>query len=385
VIKNGMNGEKKKRFYPSVFIMVLGAMLVSCQSVEVPEFDPLLESPTPDLVEFVDLKISGKLNSGHLKKPRGLYRVGAGDTLSVEELGKPQTRTTCLVLPDGKIYYGLAGEISAAGKTVEQIETALEDRLEELTQFGYIIRPVVNINILNAVSQGYTILGQVTEPGNFGLASPTTLLDAIAKSGGYSDSADLQRSIVVRDNKVVPVDFEILVEHGDMSQNIYLKPGDYIFIPTESTDSVYVMGAVKGPVALPYTRQMTLVSAFASAGGPVENSFAQRTLLLRGSLREPKVAVINFNSILKGRYKNFRLRPGDVIWVPKTPWRKLKEYGNEVLDFLARSYAVRAASETFGDDDDLAISRTLDINPQFEPIPEPAPAAGAPAAPGTAP
>ena len=55
---------------------------------------------------------------------------------------------------------------------------------------------------------------------------------------------DLDRSIVLRDNVIIPVDFDALIRRGDMKQNIYLEPGDFIFLAEATGATVYVLGDV---------------------------------------------------------------------------------------------------------------------------------------------
>jgi protein involved in polysaccharide export with SLBB domain len=64
-----------------------------------------------------------------------------------------------------------------------------------------------------------------------------TVLEAISKAGGLFTSrfsgtteelADLHHSMLIRNGKPLAVDFNRLLREGDMSQNIYLRPNDYI-------------------------------------------------------------------------------------------------------------------------------------------------------------
>jgi protein involved in polysaccharide export with SLBB domain len=46
------------------------------------------------------------------------------------------------------------------------------------------------------------------------------------------------------------VDFQRLLEQGDMSQNIYLQPDDFVYVPSGAAREVYLFGAVRNPRAM---------------------------------------------------------------------------------------------------------------------------------------
>ncbi len=218
------------------------------------------------------------------------------------------------------------------------------------------------------------------------MAQPTTLLEAISAAGGFmsselggktQDIADLKRSIVVRDNKIIPADFDALVRDGDMSQNIYIRPGHYIFLPAEGTEKIFVLGAVNRPTGVPYSSRVTVVSAIAAAQGARPNAHTTKSILLRGSLRAPQAAVVNLKAILRGRAPNFHLQPGDILWVPKEPWYKLEEYGKVAAEGAGTSIALQQSYDHWGDDDDDGdVEQTINVNePVITVVPAPEPVA----------
>ena len=103
--------------------------------------------------------------------------------------------------------------------------------------------------------------------------------------------ADLPRAFLIRkaDNeapKRMNVDFEGLFLRGDLSQNIALAPGDYLYFPPLDTQEMYILGEVHIPGVSLYTPEMTVLRAIASRGGFTERSYRKRVLIVRGSLSE---------------------------------------------------------------------------------------------------
>ena len=349
-------------------LMVLAAAsLSSCRiGSEAERFDPLVPDEGDDGLVFHGVARESALPAGALKPLNNSVKIGPGDTLDIEIVEIPNTLATVIVMPDGMLHYDLAGGIQVKGLTLPQLERKLAERLQEEYPF-----PIVSINLKSAQSKSYTILGQVNKAGTYPISQPTTLLEAISSAGGFlsselggktQDIADLKRSIVVRDNKVVPADFDALVTKGDMSQNIYIRPGDYIFLPAEGTDKVFVLGAVNRPTGVPYSSRVTVISAIAAANGPKSSAYTLRSILLRGSVREPKAAVVNLNAILKGRASNFHLQPGDILWVPKEPWYKLEEYAKVAAESAATSIALQQSFDNFGNENDSNVTQEIEIN-----------------------
>src|SRR5439155_10335279 len=118
---------------------------------------------------------------------------------------------------------------------------------------------------------------------------------------------DLRRSFVIRQGKLLPVDFDRLLRKGDLSQNIYLQPDDFVYIPSAVAREVYVLGAVGQPKAVPYNEELTLVGAIASTLGTIHDAYWWNVAIVRGSLAQPKVAVVNYKSIIHGQDPDIKL------------------------------------------------------------------------------
>lgn len=364
-------------------LMAVVAMgLSSCRiGRNVERFDPLMpEMGGDDGLIFHGVAVESALPADALKPDSSALRIGPGDVLDIEIVETPNTRATVVVMPDGVLHYDVANGIQAKNLTLAQLERKLVEGLQEHYPF-----PIVSINLSSAQSKSYTILGQVNQAGTYPMEQPTTLLEAISGAGGFlsselggktQDIADLKRSIVVRNNKIVPADFDALVREGDMSQNIYIRPGDYIFLPAEGTDKVFVLGAVNRPTSVPYSSRLTVIRAIAAAQGPKPNAYTLRAILLRGSVKEPQAAVVNLNAVLKGRAPNFHLEPGDILWVPKEPWHKLEEYAKEAAESAATSIALQQSFDHFGTESNGGannVTQTIDASPEPVVVPQPEP------------
>lgn len=334
-----------------------GLGLSSCALLNNGDYDPRAFSggATEHKLQFMNVALDQRISPADLKPSQHSYKIGAGDILKIDIVEVPDTEATTMVMPDGKLYYDVAPGVPAAGRTIPDLERSLAESLRDAYPF-----PIVNINPVKVQSATYSVMGQVVTPGVYGLGRPTSVLDSISLAGGVRSSeignrtqnlADLRRSVLLRNGRIIPVNFEALVEHGDMTQNVYLKPGDYVYLPAKGTEKVYVLGNVNNPRAVPYSSDLTFVKAIAMAGGPMPSSFRNGLLLVRGaSTPAPQVAPVNLSEILRGNGADFHLQPGDVIWVPRAPWDKLLEYANVAVDSAVSTIAIQEAADRYGND-----------------------------------
>lgn len=147
---------------------------------------------------------------------------------------------------------------------------------------------------------------------------------------------------------MLAVDFRKLLREGDLSQNIYLQPDDFIFLPATRTAEVHVLGAVARPQSQKMTGTLTVAQAVAMSGGTVADALVANVAILRGSLSSPQIAVVDLGGIVRGRRPDIRLDPGDIVYVPFVPYGTLNRYVNLILDTFARTIGVNAGAHAAG-------------------------------------
>jgi protein involved in polysaccharide export with SLBB domain len=307
-----------------------------------PSFDPYGERTAQ---AFAPVELTNHLDQSLLKPPAEPYRLGPGDLIEIEAIGEPASRAQLTLGPDGKVYYGLLPGISLWGLSLSECRTNLQTEMAKYNRAA----PDLVVNLRGAASERVWFLGAVINPGVYPLAGPTTVLEAVSAVGGLTpgigsdDSADLSRSFILRNGKFLPVDFERLIKHGDATQNIYLAPDDFVFIRPSDKPSVYVLGAVAGSV-VPYSRELTLARAILALGGPVKYAQQSRVVILRGNLAAPRIAQVNYLAIVKGQARDIPLEPGDIVYIPFTPYRLLAQLAEELVDQFVRTIAINEGS-----------------------------------------
>jgi protein involved in polysaccharide export with SLBB domain len=325
------------------------ACLSACENTSLPVAQQGM--PAPVGAELKSMPVQ-PLDPALLRPPETSFRLGPGDVLEIEEMGDLATQATVVVGPDGRIYYNILPGIDVWGLTLHEASGRLGDELGKYVRE----KPVVTLVLRSVVSQQVWVLGRLGKPGVYALGGPTSLLDAFAEAGGlgvnnpaggsYSEAADLSRSFLVRDGHLVPVDFQRLLGDGDISQNVYLWPNDFIFVPSLRSAEIHILGAVLQPRSERTGGSLTLVQAIALAGGTVPGACLSNVAILRGSLVHPQIAIVAVNQVLHGKAPDVRLEPGDIVYVPYVPERVLLRYVNLILDTFVRTVGVNEGAYT---------------------------------------
>jgi len=139
------------------------------------------------------------------------------------------------IRPDGKISFETLGEIEAAGKTVEQVASALRTKVLELYKLTG--EKPVDVRIVTYRSKVYYVLGEVYVPGPKEYSGRDTVLSAIAEAQpnpmAWKERVQIIRPSADKNTRpsIFEVNFDQMAAHGDTSKNVLLQEGDIIYVP----------------------------------------------------------------------------------------------------------------------------------------------------------
>jgi protein involved in polysaccharide export with SLBB domain len=268
--------------------------------------------------------------------------LGPGDVLNLGLYGAPELiRAEVSIGPDGRISYLEAQDVHAEGLTIDELRAALDKELA-----NYRRAPRTMITPVAFRSKRYYILGKVMTKGVYTLDRPMTVLEAIARAHGLEnglvdrnvvDLADFQKSFLARGGKRYPLNFEKLFQQGDLSQNISIEPGDYIYFPSTDVKEVYVVGEVRLPGAVTYSPDTTILAAITERGGYSERAYKAKVLVVRGSVNNPEAFAVNTHAILDGKEADFKLQPRDIIYVNSRPFIRVEELADLAVTAFIQS------------------------------------------------
>ena len=161
------------------------------------------------------------------------YRIGPGDTLQVFVWNQPELTVTVPVRPDGMISTPLISGVPAEGKTPPELAKDLEKALSE-----YVRNPTVSVMVtgfVGAFSEQIRVVGQAARPQALPYRANMTLLDVMIAVGGLAEFAAGNRAVLVRQEgnqqQRIPLRISDLIDDGDISANVPMRPGDVLIIP----------------------------------------------------------------------------------------------------------------------------------------------------------
>ncbi len=209
-----------------------------------------------------------------------------------------------------------------------------------------------------------TIRGQVRNPGVYPITRESTrLTDVIASAGGFMEDASLVSAELIRRSVAqgeieterlqslrggVPVedstyyyletqlrlrketvycDFAALFQRGDSSQNVLIRDGDLILVPT-APKTIYVFGQVVSPGHIQFKPGENVEYYLRMAGGATDRA------------RESDIKIVKAKTRQWLSADDSMVEEGDYVWVPKEVDRPF----GYVLNVIAQSAAILTAA-----------------------------------------
>lgn len=244
-------------------------------------------------------------------------RVGPGDTLRFNIFGEEgMSDLTARVDDAGYVQLPMVELVKVSGKTTREIQSDLKQAYAP-----HLINPWVTVELAETESAPLYFLGEFREPGVRYMKGATNVVEAVALAGGLSQEAYLPGARLLRGDRICTVDLNALLRNGAFDQNVWMKPRDVIFAPRKEDMSVYVLGAVADPRAVPFGADgRTLLQVLAMAGGPVagQAQLGDIRVIRTASPTQGELIIIDATRMLTGRGLDFPLEPGDVVFVPRS-------------------------------------------------------------------
>ncbi|NJK99341.1 MAG: sugar ABC transporter substrate-binding protein [Spirulinaceae cyanobacterium SM2_1_0] len=299
------------------------------------------ETSVAQLPQFEPVPVSLPTNAS--------YTLGAGDRVRIDIFIVPEYSDEYPVLVDGTLNLPLVGTVSVQDLTLEQAATRLADRYRE-----FLVRPIVTVGLVSPRPVKLAIAGEVRQPGSYtvnldGNRQFPTITEVIGLAAGVTLAADVRQIEIRRNYQGTPQTFSVdlwnLLREGDLSQDIVLRDGDQVFIPTATeidaiatrqlADASFAPGdtapfqiAVVGEVTRPgsYTvgadseEPPTVTRAITVAGGIAPTADVRR-LRLRRTTRDGTIEEVDIDlwQLLQAGdlSQDPLLQAGDTILIPE--------------------------------------------------------------------
>lgn len=162
------------------------------------------------------------------------YRVQPGDTLTVEVIEDTSLNRSVLVTPDGRISLPGAGVLRVSGRTIEQIQAILSERLSP----NFVNPPNVFVGVSALAPEdedppvrNIFVVGEATNAGLLEVAPGTTLMQAFAQFGGFTNFAATTRIQLRRGSQIYVIDYTKILDGSSNNGAVVLRSGDVIVVP----------------------------------------------------------------------------------------------------------------------------------------------------------
>lgn len=172
---------------------------------------------------------STKANGFSDRNPR--YQLQSGDTFDLNFEFAPEFNQTTSVQPDGFITLRDIGDVHVSGLTVPQLTQTL------CAAYGKImVSPSIAVILKDFEKPYFVAGGQVSHPGKYTLRGETTLAEAIAMAGGFTEKSKHSQVLLFRRvsdqwTEAKVVDVKKMLNAKNLTEDPLLKPGDMFVVP----------------------------------------------------------------------------------------------------------------------------------------------------------
>lgn len=168
------------------------------------------------------------------------YTLGAGDLLRIDIFQVKDYSGQYPVLVDGTVSLPLIGRIQAEGQTLKNLSDQIAQKYST-----YLRRPIITVGLVTARPLKIAISGEITTPGSYTVTFNEetkkfpSVTDSIERAGGLTTAANIRQVQIRRytggREQVINSNLWDLIDKGAQSQNVTLRDGDSIYIPTVDT------------------------------------------------------------------------------------------------------------------------------------------------------
>ena len=231
---------------------------------------------------------------------------------------------------NGLITVPYAGPIQSSGRSLQQIGSEIEEKLEKRA-----IEPQVVVSFVQRVATTASVTGEVNGPGRFEInENGDRILDMIARAGGNSNPGYESYITLQRRGRTARIYFNSIAENP--AENIYVAPGDSIIVEQEQR-AFQAFGASGSSGEFKFDQeQLTLSQGVGKAGGLLDNQADPGQVFIyrmepRSTLENIGLEMANFDSgdhmiptIYRTSFRDpsgffvsqrFNLRDRDVIYI----------------------------------------------------------------------
>jgi polysaccharide export outer membrane protein len=194
------------------------------------------------------------------------HLLGSGDVIRISVYQNADLSLETRVSELGQINFPLIGTVKVGGLTLPGAEAQIAKQLRD---GNFVLKPQVNVMLVQVRSSQISVLGQISKPGRYPIETVNSKLsEMIAAAGGVvSGGADVVTLIGSRDGKPIKmeVDLPAILQAGRVDLDVSVANGDILYV--DRAPMFYIYGEVQRPGVVRLERGMTVLQALALSGG----------------------------------------------------------------------------------------------------------------------
>lgn len=247
--------------------------------------------------------------SGRNYPASGELLIGIGDLIHVAVFDTPEFDQDARVDPAGHVDLNGIGTFAVQNKKPADVALMLE---KKLVSDGILLHPKITVSIVDYISHGVSIEGEVRTPGIYPILGQRRLSDLLTAAGGPTELSDGAAEVLhASSSKPDHIDLK------SAADKYMIVPGDTITV--ERAPLVYILGNVRRAGGFPLARATTITQGLALAQGFSPSAKDKQVYLFRDAADGKRVvAVINLHKILRGKMADMELKPNDIVFIPNS-------------------------------------------------------------------
>jgi polysaccharide export outer membrane protein len=166
------------------------------------------------------------------------YLLRPSDVIQLAFPITPEFDQTISVQPDGFVSLRGVGDLQIAGKSLPELSEALHKLYG-----NFLNDPIINIEMKDFEKPYFTAGGEFGKPGKYELRGDTTVAEAVAIAGGFTEKAKHSEVLVFRRvpggwEAAKRLDVKQMMVKGDLGEDVHLRPGDLIYVPKNKLSKI---------------------------------------------------------------------------------------------------------------------------------------------------
>lgn len=238
------------------------------------------------------------------------YVLGPGDQIIVDVWGMNEASLSQTISPEGRIIVSQVGPIYLSGLTIKQAREKIRKAFRNVYSGVEGKASDISVTLGRIRTIQVHITGEVKAQGTYRLSSFSTVFNALYSAGGITEIGSMRNVKVIRGGEeIAVVDLYEYLFNGRSSQNVTLKEGDFIHVPTY-TALVSADGGVRRPMYYELRPEDKVSDLIRYAGGFSSDAFKDDFTVERMDGRQKMVFTLN-----DADCDSFSLSDGDAVTV----------------------------------------------------------------------